>query len=237
MQQKAEPVLVGLLLAAGSSERLGQPKQLVQWQGESLLRRTAGMLLAETDEVVVVSGAFAAEIEGDLKGIPVRIQHNDDWRSGMGGSIAAGMCGINRQADAVLIMLCDQWKIEPADLQSLIQTWKEEPAIVATAHWDNTPGPPTIIPHHLFGELSQLHGPQGARSLIRRQSRVNKVDIPNAQHDLDTAADLQMIARGKGKVGKVGKVGSESGARVKAHNLCNLQRREHLLWHLTLTPL
>ncbi len=193
MKQGIKPILSGLLLAAGSSERLGQPKQLVQFQGESLLRRTAGILLAQTDEVVVVSGAFSAEIEDELKDLPVHIQNNEAWRSGMGGSIACGMSMIGDESNGVLIMLCDQWRIGQPDLQDLVDIWKENPSVTVVARWKHSHGSPAIFPRHLFDDLQQLSGDQGAKHLIVKQLIVRFADMPNAQFDMDTEKDLQTM--------------------------------------------
>lgn len=193
MRGGTDPDLGGLLLAAGGSDRLGQPKQLIQLDGESLLRRTVNLLLAQFSDLVVVTGAFAPAVREQLQSPGVRIEHNDQWQAGMGGSIAAGMRAVSDDLDGVLIMLCDQWRIDNDDLQALIQSWKKEPETIATAGWGEILGPPVIFPGHLFGRLRQLRGPKGAKSLVEQQSGICQVEILNAQFDLDTDEDLQIM--------------------------------------------
>lgn len=193
MRGGTDPDLGGLLLAAGGSDRLGQPKQLIQLAGESLLSRTVNLMLAQFSDLVVVTGAFAPAVRVQLQNPGVRIEHNDQWQAGMGGSIAVGMRAVSDDLDGVLIMLCDQWRIDNDDLQALIQSWKKKPETIATASWGEILGPPVIFPGHLFGRLRQLHGPQGAKSLVEQQSGICQVEIPNAQFDLDTDADLKIM--------------------------------------------
>lgn len=193
MRHGTDPVLGGLLLAAGGSDRLGQPKQLIQLDGEALLRRTVNLLLAQFSDLVVVTGAFAPGVREQLQSPGVRIEHNDQWQAGMGGSIAAGMRAVSDDLDGVLIMLCDQWRIDNDDLQALVQAWEKEPKTIASASWGEILGPPVIFPGHLFGRLRQLRGPQGAKSLVEQQSGICQVEIPNAQFDLDTDEDLQIM--------------------------------------------
>jgi CTP:molybdopterin cytidylyltransferase MocA len=190
MSKDTDPVLGGLLLAAGGSERLGKPKQLIQFDGETLLCRTANLLLTQLSDLVVVTGASAPVVREQLQNSGVRIEHNEQWQAGMGGSIAAGMRAVSDELNGVLIMLCDQWRIDRDDLQALIQAWRKEPETIAVASWEGNLGPPVIFPGHLFDKLRQMSGPRGAKSLVEQQSRICRVEIPNAQFDLDTDEDL-----------------------------------------------
>ncbi len=189
----ADPTLACLLLAAGGSDRLGMAKQLIPLHGESLVLRSTRLLLAQSAMVVVVTGARESEVAQEIQDLPARIEHNSDWLAGMGGSIATGMRMMTEEIDGVLLMLCDQWRIGQADLQTLFHAWLEAPSWIASSRWAKISGPPAIFPRHLFSDLSQLHGRQGAKELISHQARVRLVDMPNAQFDLDTAADLRAM--------------------------------------------
>src|SRR6476661_1956002 len=103
---------VALLLAAGGSSRLGEPKQLIKYEGKSLLRRAADCALAAgCNETIVVLGAAAEACTRELEGLPVRVVINEAWERGMSSSIGAGMSALEQiqpAAEAVLITLCDQ---------------------------------------------------------------------------------------------------------------------------------
>ena len=190
-----EPSLAGLLLAAGGSERLGQAKQMLTLGGETLVRRSANLLLEQAANVVVVTGADAANVSDELRDLPIRLVHNGEWRAGLGGSIAAGVDALSDEFEGVLILLCDQWRIGQSDLDALCEAWKNETTLVAAASWGERYGSPSIFPRHMFSDLSQLRGDSGARGLIRRQPSVRFVDIPHARYDLDTPADAETMRR------------------------------------------
>jgi len=186
-------VLSGLLLAAGGSQRLGRPKQLLEFEGETLVRRAARLLLGCTDEVVVVTGAHAQPVEGELRDLPVRAVRNEEWRSGMGGSIACGMRAISAASDGVLILLCDQWGVGPRDLRKLVAAWRANPRRGVSARWDGNIGSPAIFPPGMFDDLGRLHGESGAKALITARPGFGAVEIPGAMHDLDTLDDLRAM--------------------------------------------
>ena len=188
---KARLRLAGLLLAAGGSERLGQPKQLVTMGGQSLVKRAARLLLTQTPNVNVVIGAHSARTGQQLNGLPVRIVRNKDWQSGMGGTIACGMNEIKGNFDGVLILLCDQWRLEHQDLKKLVEAWRGNPSVPAVASWKDSFGSPAIFPGATFKELQRLEGERGAKQLISRIAPAQYVDLPNAAFDLDTVEDLE----------------------------------------------
>ncbi len=185
----------GLLLAAGGSGRLGQAKQLVSLQGETLVRRQAARLLTQANPVLAVLGAEADPVARELGDLPVGIVHNEAWAAGMGGSIAAGMKALADDQPGVLILLCDQWRIGQADLLALCSAWRGAPSRIAAACWNGQKGAPAIFPNRLFGELRGLSGEQGARGLIEHERGILQVDLPNAAFDLDTPGDLAAATR------------------------------------------
>ena len=187
------PKIAGLLLAAGESRRLGQPKQLVKVKGESLVLRTARLLLTQTPNVHVVVGANTAEIAQSIEKLPVRITRNSKWQDGLGSSIACGMNQIAGNFDGVLIMLCDQWRVEHQDLNDLVEAWNENPSVPTVATWKESFGSPAIIPKIMFEDLMQLKGERGAKCLLEAASPIRQVDLPNAGFDLDTIEDLHKM--------------------------------------------
>jgi molybdenum cofactor cytidylyltransferase len=189
------------LLAAGPSSRLGQAKQLVRVDGESLVRRAARLVLS-TDPVslTVVTGCADDAVRHELIDLPVTIIRNDDWEQGMGGSIACGVQNMAEEVDGVLITLCDQWRLEGHDLFALISTWLTDISrITATSTYDghvNIYGPPALFPRYYIRELGNLNGSMGAKALIGRNlENVQFVEIENAAYDLDRPEDLEQLLK------------------------------------------
>ena len=198
-----DPVrFAAILLAAGPSSRLGQAKQLVRVDGESLVRRTAHLLLSvDPVSLTVVTGFADDAVEQELSDLPVRFARNDDWEQGMGGSIACGVQNISEQVDGVLIMLCDQWRLEGSDLFSLISMWLTDISRITAASWFDDKasvyGSPTLFPRCYIRELIKLTGNMGAKAIIDQNlANAQFVRMENAAYDLDRPEDLeQLISR------------------------------------------
>ncbi len=186
--------LAGILLAAGASDRLGRPKQLVRLAGETLIRRQAALLSAHATDTVVVLGAHAEEIAAELAKLPVRIQRNAAWSEGMGASLACGVAALHPHTEAVLVLLCDQYRLGANDLASLTAAWHRSPDAPVVARWPGAFGPPAIFPRSCFEDLSRLSGEGGARKIVEAPgSGTVFVDLVNAEYDLDEAGDLQQL--------------------------------------------
>jgi molybdenum cofactor cytidylyltransferase len=189
-----------VLLAAGSSSRLGQPKQLLRIEGEALVARTARRLLSlETAGVIVVTGYESSAVSDQLSGMPLQIVHNPDWQQGMGTSIARGVKQLPVAALGVLIMLCDQWRVDQADLELLFSAWCADISQIVVARWGSSGsadfGPPVIFPENMFHELAALQGDCGARPVIEKyRDRVEFVKMGHAAYDLDVPGDLEQYA-------------------------------------------
>ena len=189
--------LGAVLLAAGGSSRLGRPKQLLRVEGEALVARVVRRLTeVEPDSLVVVTGSSSRLVEDELTGMPIQIVSNPRWEEGMAGSLATGVKKLPIGIEGVLIMLCDQWRVEHADLQALVQSWNTDISRIAAASWledgKRVIGPPAIFPTSLLEELTTLKGDRGARVVIGKHSDlVSLVAMKNARFDLDKPADLE----------------------------------------------
>ena len=193
------PKITALLLAAGPSSRLGQPKQLVQVGNESLVRRLSRLLLEqESISVKVVVGAESERVSEEIQDLPVAVVHNQDWEQGMGASISCGVRSIVGEADGILLMVCDQWCVESADLASLVAAWKLDPSRIMVASWHEgralVSGPPVIFPHRIKQELISVIRSRGARQVIdRHMDIVEYFELENAADDLDRPEDLERL--------------------------------------------
>ena len=191
--------LAAVLLAAGPSSRLGTSKQLVEVEGEALVRRSA-RLLAELDlcSVNVVTGCCAEEVTDELAGLPVEAVLNRNWAQGMGGSIAVGARRVPKTADGVMIAVCDQWLVTGDDLKRLISAWYSDISRIVVAQWNEgnaiVSGPPVIFPRNVIPELKYLIENRGARQVVDRNMEIVEfVEMQNAAWDLDRPEDLALI--------------------------------------------
>ena len=196
-----EAVLGAVLLAAGPSTRLGQSKQLVHLDGEPLVRKSARLLVgAGLDHVTVVCGCGADRVKEELVDLPVGTVYNRDWEQGMGGSINCGVRLMPQYVDGVMLMVCDQWRLQADDVNRLIEAWFSDMTRIYVACWDEgaafVSGPPAVFPRKLIPELKGMQPARGARQLIdRHMDRVELVKMENVAFDLDRPEDLRRILR------------------------------------------
>lgn len=193
--------LVVVLLAAGSSSRLGQPKQLVKIHGESLLVHQCKMLLSQHCDVHCVLGSHKAQISPELASLPITIIDNNDWQRGLSSSIAAAIHSLRDNVSAALFVLVDQWQLNVNDITRLVCQWREQPDKIVTASQHShiiddhlVLGPPVIFPRRYFNELKQLTGPKGAKRVIEQyRHHCIEVEMPHAFIDLDTPEQLKAM--------------------------------------------
>ena len=192
----AGPVAL-LLLAAGASARMGRPKQLLPYQGRTLLRHAAETAVASgCAPIVLVTGAVHEALVSEVADLPVRAVHNPAWTTGMASSIRAGLLAVVEACPrAVLIMVCDQPLVTPELLRQLIRQQQETQAPIAAAAYGDTLGVPAVFAQALLPALGQLEGPQGAHRLIaRHQAEVQPVPFPGALLDIDTPEQYAGLA-------------------------------------------
>ena len=194
MTENSDSKIGGLLLAAGGSSRLGQPKQLLQFEGRSLIRISAENLVASgCDPIVVVLGAETDRSPEELSDLGVGICINEEWQSGMSSSIKVGLkalAGIEPTLGGVLITLCDQPNITADMLGAFLSRFRiSRPAMIA-ARYGEIVGVPALFSNELFEALFQLHGDTGARELIRQRNDIVTIDLDAAAFDIDTPDDI-----------------------------------------------
>ena len=194
MTANSESKIGVILLAAGGSSRLGQPKQLLNFKGKTLIRRAAEMLVdSQCDPIVVVIGAEIERSTAELSGLEVNICINENWQTGMSSSIISGLRSLlatQPDIDAVVITLCDQPNVNSIDIDKLITAFTVNRPPLVAAKYRETTGVPALFSSKLFDDLFQLEGDKGAKSLIRSHGHIVTVQIESAIFDIDTADDL-----------------------------------------------
>ncbi len=188
--------VAAIIVAAGSSSRLGQPKQLILIEGEPLLQRAIRIASdAGASPVVVVLGAHRGLIESQVDLRNVAIVINDDWQEGLASSVRAGVAAVERdapQASGLLLMTCDQPRVTAEHLRKMINAFSgitEETAIASI--YAAARGIPAIFPRSAVADLCALHGDKGARGLLAK-SRWPVIEVPleGGEIDIDRPEDL-----------------------------------------------
>jgi molybdenum cofactor cytidylyltransferase len=184
-----------LILAAGASSRLGQPKQLVKLGGRPALHIVVSNAVSLAgNAVTVVLGAHARELTHLLAHSPASVIVNRHWEEGMASSLRFGMASLPPACEAVLVLLGDQVAVTADDLKRLASAWRGEPSFVAASVYDQQVGVPAIFPRLCFSELAELRGDRGARTILERNAyRLVRVPMSNAAVDLDTPEDLAAL--------------------------------------------
>lgn len=185
-----------VILAAGSSSRMGSPKQTLQFRGESLLRRAARAALgAGCRPVVVVTGANAELSRGELAGLDVREVLNIVWETGMASSVRAGVEALaGADVDAVVLMLCDQPHVTSEVISDLVAAHRATGRPVVASTYGGGFGVPALFGRALFAELARLEGAAGARQVIKRHaSEAYFLPFPSGEVDVDTPDDFTRL--------------------------------------------
>lgn len=191
--------VAAIILAAGASRRLGQPKQLVAYRGEALLARSIRLAKAAgAAPVLVVLGANLQIIRAATQfdeAIPV---FNERWEQGIASSIHAGLQALDAsapEASGVLLMNCDQPILSAEHLRALMEAFSAQsgPCMVASVY-AGVQGVPAVFPRALFPELRALRGDKGARSLlVQPLCPVIALPFDGGEVDIDLPADLTQL--------------------------------------------
>ena len=200
-----------ILMAAGSSSRLGRPKQLVQIKNKqqplSLLCRQISLMNNVCASIhgksFCVLGYQSSLLRSHLADYPpaktVSIIENNNWYQGLSSSIAYGVSKLEDDIDAVLILLVDQWQLTAADILNLIGLWQQQPENIHIASKGINLSPPVIFPRQFFKELMtfpQGNEDEGAKNVIKNnKSYVKSTDMPLAFIDLDTPEQLAALIK------------------------------------------
>ncbi|WP_179343676.1 nucleotidyltransferase family protein [Winogradskyella ursingii] len=184
-----------LILAAGKSSRMGQPKQLLAIDGTNLLGKTIEHALeSKANKVTVVLGYKADIIEKEIKNKTVEIIINHDFESGLSSSIVAGIKAI-KDVDAVLITLADQPKVDKIYLNKMISKFTEQSEFVIASNYNGSIGVPAIFSKAYFQQLLMLSGDKGAKQLLNsKEIKVKTVDASVDLLDIDTLEDYKNLA-------------------------------------------
>lgn len=184
-----------VVLAAGGSSRFGRPKQLLKFEGKTLVRRAVKAAAdALCEPVIVVVGEAGEAIREDLSGCSAVIVENLEWRRGLGTSIRCGLRKCVDSIDAVALLTCDQPRVDGTIVTRLVAAYRKEGKPIVASSYANTLGVPALFDRSCFDALLSLPDDAGAKSLIEgRLDDVGSVPFPEGAVDIDTPEDFQRL--------------------------------------------
>jgi molybdenum cofactor cytidylyltransferase len=188
-------MISGIVLAAGTSSRLGRPKQLLDLGGRPVLQRVLDAALAASlDEILVVLGHMADDVEAAVTLEPgVRAVLNPDYRWGQSTSLRTGLQAVHEGSVAAVMLLGDQPGVRPAAIDAVVAAWRSGAGPIVQASYQGRPAHPTLLGRETWPELEAASGDEGARGFIAAHSRERTLvevggEVPD---DIDTEEDYR----------------------------------------------
>ena len=203
--------VAGIVLAAGSSTRMGRNKLLLELDGETVVQRAARTAIdAGLDPVIVVTGHAHEEVAAQLHVFAVTTVVNAEHDSGQHTSVAAGVAALG-DCDAAIVMLADMPFVTATMLRHVATRYRESGApLVVSRYGGDVTAPPMLYDRSLFGELMRMDARCGRQVVRRHRREAVEVDWPaEALRDLDRPADLEAI-----REDLAGGAGLEPGGRL-----------------------
>jgi molybdenum cofactor cytidylyltransferase len=190
------PVL-GVVLAAGGSTRMGRPKQLAELDGRPLLAHVlAAVDDAPVDRVVVALGGAADEVLDRVELGRAEPLVVEGWAAGMGHVLASALARAGGDWEAVVVLLGDQPLVPGRAVARVVEAWRAGAGPMVTATYDGRPGHPKLFDRRLLPDLLRLTGDTGARDLLAAHpDRVHRVEVGDlgSDADIDVEADLKRV--------------------------------------------
>lgn len=189
-----------VVLAAGMSSRLGTPKQLIEYNGKSLLLHTLNVALeANVRPVVVVIGAHSESIKKEIGSMELNKIENEQWEEGIASSIRRGIASVQEidvQVDGIIFMVCDQPYVSTSLLNGLLSAQRETGMPIVASSYEKNLGTPALFHKMFFTELMGLTGDSGAKKLMKLHNNlVTTVLFPKGNVDIDTKADYEALLK------------------------------------------
>jgi len=189
-----------LIIAAGQSKRLGSPKQLLMYEGKTLINRLIDIVKEAVDlPMALVLGAHAEKIKLQLTNPSMPIIINEHWAQGMGSSISTGLKGLiqkNPAIDGVMVLVCDQPFLNREHILSLLNLQAKSALPMAACYYAGILGTPAVFHQSIFPELLALKGDRGAKKIITaREAEVAKLHFEKGMIDIDTEEDYKKLRK------------------------------------------
>lgn len=188
-----------IILAAGASRRMGLPKQLLPLGDKPLVWQTACQAChSKADQVLVVTGAYASQVEAALCGIPLKIVYNPSWAEGQAESVKAGVNALEQQSKAAIFLPADQPFVTAELLNRLIEAYNAGQASMIAPVYNNCRSTPVLFDLKWREEILSLTGDHGARKLLDTfpgEVTYIPVDEECLLMDADTPAEYEALKK------------------------------------------
>lgn len=187
--------VAGVILAAGGSQRMGRPKQLLSWRDKALIQHVVeAALQAELAPVIVVIGDASEQVAKALEGYPVQLVYNPDWASGQSTSLRTGVRLIPPNVGAAVFLLADQPLISVTLIRALVETHASSLAPVVAPLVDGQRGNPVLFDRETFPDLLEIRGDIGGRAIFSKH-KIEWVQWhdPRILLDVDNEGDYEHL--------------------------------------------
>lgn len=194
--ERAHAPIAGVLLAAGTSSRMGRNKLFLSLQGQSVLRRAAlTALAAGLDPLLVVLGHEAERAQAELAGLDCRWVKNPSFAQGINTSLRTGIAAVPETAVAALVMLADMPFVTRQMLEAVIDRYRASTSPLVVSSYEGVDAPPMLYDRCLFAELRALDGDGCGKTVVKRHRNESlEVAWPaSALRDLDVPADVEAV--------------------------------------------
>lgn len=187
-------MISAIILAAGQSRRMGQPKMLLAWGRRTVIEQVISTFLkAGVEDLIVITGGARDQVEKTIASYPVRSIQNEDFARGeMLSSLQRGLGAMSDQAQATLVGLGDQPQVREESIRLVCEAYREHKSPLVVPSFQRRRGHPWLVARPLWEELLQLRAPESPRDFLNRHAEeihyVN-VDTPSILADLDTPDD------------------------------------------------
>src|SRR5215216_3467264 len=194
-------MIAAILLAAGQSKRMGQPKMLLPWGQSTVIEQVITTFLkAGIEDLIVVTGGAREQVENVINPYPVRKVYNKDHAAGeMLSSIQCALRVMRDESEATLIGLGDQPQIQEGSVRLICESYKDNPSSLIVLSFQMRRGHPWLVTRPLWSEILALRPPESPRDFLNRHTNeihYVSVDTPSILADLDTPEDYQRSRSG-----------------------------------------
>ncbi len=187
-----------IILAAGESSRFGNIKQLLPFNGKTLLQHVIDEAAkAGAQPIVVITGANATKVTASIATGKVNILVNENWQEGMASGIVTGVQNIvnlNEGIKKIIVAVCDQPFVTSALFEQLERMQNESGKPIVACTYADTIGTPALFTIKYFDQLLSLKGDEGAKKILKSNKKdVTMVDFPKGEIDIDTQKDYENL--------------------------------------------